>query len=71
MAIAQENIKRLFEPFYSGRSGGLGLGLTTTRSILNSHGIHFDVHSELGVGTTFRLLFPQEVLVKGLMAQDV
>lgn len=42
MAIAQENIKRLFEPFYSGRSGGLGLGLTTTRSILNSHGIHFD-----------------------------
>ncbi len=56
--IAPENITRLFEPFYSGRPGGLGLGLTTTRSILNSHGIGLDVRSTVGHGTTFTLRFP-------------
>jgi len=61
--IPQENIARLFEPFYSGRPGGLGLGLTTTRSILNGHKVKLEVHSEVGQGTTFTLRFPAEVCV--------
>lgn len=56
--LAPENVSRLFEPFYSGRPGGLGLGLTTTRSILNSHGVALDVRSTPGLGTTFTLRFP-------------
>ncbi|MEZ4790372.1 MAG: ATP-binding protein [Flavobacteriales bacterium] len=56
--ISPENLQRLFEPFYSGRPGGLGLGLTTARSILHSHGIHLDVSSTVGEGTTFALWFP-------------
>ncbi|MCB0765860.1 MAG: CHASE3 domain-containing protein [Flavobacteriales bacterium] len=56
--ISPENLQRLFEPFYSGRPGGLGLGLTTARSILHSHGIHLDVSSIVGEGTTFSLRFP-------------
>jgi signal transduction histidine kinase len=56
--IAQENLARLFEPFYSGKTGGLGLGLTTARSILNSHEIKLDVRSKVGEGTTFILHFP-------------
>ncbi len=63
--IPQENLARLFEPFYSGRPGGLGLGLTTTRSILNSHKIKLEVQSEAGQGTTFTLRFPAEVFVPG------
>ena len=63
--IAPENITRLFEPFYSGRPGGLGLGLTTTRSILNSHGIGLDVRSTVGQGTTFTLRFQQKHLAPG------
>lgn len=61
--IAPENLMRLFEPFYSGRPGGLGLGLTTTRSILISHRIKLEVQSEVGEGTTFLLRFPLAVLV--------
>ncbi len=63
--IPKENLARLFEPFYSGRPGGLGLGLTTTRSILNSHRIKLEVQSEEGQGTTFTLRFPAEVFVPG------
>lgn len=56
--IAEENIQRLFQAFYSGRSGGMGLGLTSARTILNAHGVHIDVASTQGQGTTFTLTFP-------------
>ncbi|HNR54961.1 MAG TPA: ATP-binding protein [Flavobacteriales bacterium] len=62
--ISPENLQRLFEPFYSGRPGGLGLGLTTARSILHSHGIHLDVSSTVGEGTTFALRFPERTFVQ-------
>ncbi|HQV39555.1 MAG: CHASE3 domain-containing protein [Flavobacteriales bacterium] len=57
--IAEENIQRLFQAFYSGRTGGMGLGLTSARTILNAHGVHMDVESTLGEGTTFTLTFPE------------
>lgn len=63
--ISPENLQRLFEPFYSGRSGGLGLGLTTARSILRGHGVLLDVESAVGHGTTFTLRFPAQTLVPG------
>ncbi len=63
--IAPENLQRLFEPFYSGRPGGLGLGLTTSRSILHSHGVQLDVRSKVGEGTTFTLRFPERIFVPG------
>lgn len=56
--IASENIQRLFQAFYSGRTGGMGLGLTAARTILNAHGVHMDVESTLGAGTRFTLTFP-------------
>ncbi|HOY27581.1 MAG TPA: ATP-binding protein [Flavobacteriales bacterium] len=63
--IPPENLQRLFEPFYSGRPGGLGLGLTTARTILHSHGVQLDVRSTLGQGTTFTLRFPERIFVSG------
>ena len=59
--IPPEQLGRLFEPFYTARPGGLGLGLTTTRSILNSHQIKLEVRSIVGQGTTFTLRFPRAV----------
>lgn|GEM_PF-409884 len=64
--IAPQNLNRLFEPFYSGRPGGLGLGLTTTRTILNSHQIKLDVRSTVGAGTTFTLRLPSSIFVPDL-----
>ena len=57
--IPEENIQRLFQAFYSGRTGGMGLGLTNARTILNAHGVHMDVKSTVGEGTTFLLTFPE------------
>lgn len=59
--IPPEQLARLFEPFYTARPGGLGLGLTTTRSILNSHQVKLEVRSTVGEGTTFTLRFPRAV----------
>ncbi|MBS1937288.1 MAG: CHASE3 domain-containing protein [Bacteroidetes bacterium] len=58
--IPGEDIRRLFHAFYSGRSGGMGLGLTSARTIFNAHGVHVDVESTVGEGTTFVLTFPEE-----------
>lgn len=55
--ISEENRKRLFDPFFTGKSSGMGLGLTTTQNIVNSHRGTIDVESRLGEGTTFRLYF--------------
>ncbi|WP_332871432.1 two-component system sensor histidine kinase NtrB [Spirosoma rhododendri] len=51
--------QRLFDPFFTGKSGGMGLGLTATQNIVSSHKGTIDVESEVGVGTTFRLTFPR------------
>ncbi len=56
--IPESNIQHLFQAFYSGRTGGMGLGLTSARIILNSHSVHMDVESKVGEGTVFILTFP-------------
>ncbi len=56
--IPAGEIQRLFQAFYSGRPGGMGLGLTSARTILNAHGVHVDVESQVGRGTDFILTFP-------------
>ena len=53
-----ETRARLFEPFFSARRGGLGLGLTTTKSVLSAHEVLLSVESAPGRGTTFLLRFP-------------
>lgn len=57
--MTEEVRERLFEPFFSARRGGLGLGLTTARTILNAHEVRMTVDSEEGRGTRFILEFPR------------
>ncbi len=56
--IPPEQLDKLFEPFYSGRPGGLGLGLTTARSILAAHRMTIRVESKVGEGTTVFVHMP-------------
>jgi signal transduction histidine kinase len=49
---------RMFEPFYSTKTEGSGLGLPTTRKIIEAHGGRINVQSEVERGTKFVIEFP-------------
>ena len=55
--IPQDEIKKLFDPFFTGKKGGMGLGLTSTQNIVNSHHARINVISEVDKGTKFVLSF--------------
>jgi len=48
----------IFKPYFTTKSGGTGLGLPTSRRIVEEHGGRIEVHSEPGKGTEFTLVFP-------------
>lgn len=52
--------ERIFETFYSTRPGGLGMGLTIVRSIVNSHGGRVWAESAAGGGASLHLYLPRE-----------
>lgn len=58
--ITPEVLPKIFRPFFStkSKSGGSGLGLATTRKIIEAHRGAIDVQSELGKGTKFTLRLP-------------
>jgi two-component system, sporulation sensor kinase E len=56
--IPEENISRLFEPYFTSKRNGMGLGLAATLNILQSHKANVDVSSILKQGTTFIITFP-------------
>ncbi len=56
--ISAEQQLRIFEPFYSARDGGTGLGLAVARSIAQAHQGDLLVKSETGKGSTFYLCLP-------------
>lgn len=49
--------KRIFDPFFSTKFTGRGLGLAAVHGILRAHGAHCKIESKLGEGTTFWVLF--------------
>src|SRR5207247_6916405 len=56
--IAAADLERIFEPYFSTREAGLGLGLAITHRIVQEHGGDVRVESAPGEGTTFRLDIP-------------
>ena len=56
--VDDHTVMHMFEPFYSTKDGGSGLGLPTARKIIEAHGGRISVQSELGRGTKFTLEFP-------------
>ncbi|MHA4811352.1 two-component system sensor histidine kinase NtrB [Flavitalea flava] len=57
--IPEENLSRIFEPYFTSKTNGFGLGLAATWNILQSHRASIDVNSQDGEGTSFILAFGQ------------
>ena len=55
--ISQDVRDRLYEPFFSTKAQGTGLGLSMVKQIVDAHEGTIEVESKATVGTTFRLIF--------------
>jgi PAS domain S-box-containing protein len=56
--ISKQHLSRIFEPFFSTKQKGRGLGLPTAYSIIKNHGGHLTAESKLGIGTTIYIYLP-------------
>jgi two-component system, cell cycle sensor histidine kinase and response regulator CckA len=56
--MSRETTQRMFEPFFTTKFTGRGLGLAAILGIVKAHGGALRVYSELGKGTTIKVLFP-------------
>src|SRR5207302_8940224 len=56
--MAPEVVAKAFRPFFSTREGGTGLGLATSRKIVQAHGGTIEVQSEVSRGTKFTIRLP-------------
>ena len=56
--IAPADLERIFDPYFSTREAGVGLGLAITQRIVQDHGGEIKVDSAPARGTTFRINLP-------------
>ena len=58
IGIPPENLEKIFNPFFTTKSSGIGLGLSITNRLMQENGGKIEVSSKKGHGTTFTLYFP-------------
>jgi PAS domain S-box-containing protein len=74
--ISDDDLKRIFDPYFTTKSGGNGLGLASVHSIIKRHGGHIGVSSVVAKGTTFTIFLPSlgEIYTKfqtGIATQSI
>ncbi|TFH07257.1 MAG: GAF domain-containing protein, partial [Candidatus Thorarchaeota archaeon] len=60
VGISKENLAKLFQPLFTTKARGIGLGLSIVESLIEAHGGSIKVDSEEGKGTSFRVIFPSQ-----------
>ena len=58
VGIPEENLCKLFEPLFTTKAKGIGLGLAVSHRLIEAHGGRIEVQSEIGKGTTFTVRLP-------------
>jgi signal transduction histidine kinase len=66
--IEANPIEQIFEPYYSTKETGIGLGLPLTKKLIEDHGGEIKVSSELDKGTTFVVTLPRQAIQKSINA---
>jgi len=59
--MSAETLEKLFEPLYTTKATGMGLGMSVTKSLIMVHNGTIEVESELGLGTTFTIQLPTNI----------
>jgi len=67
--IAEADLARLFEPFFSTKSDGMGLGLPLCERLVESAGGRISARSEIGRGAVFTVSFPALATAQGIAAE--
>ncbi|BAX53042.1 two-component sensor histidine kinase [Photobacterium damselae subsp. piscicida] len=62
--ISEQNLTRIFNPFFTTRRSGTGLGLSVSQGIIESIGGEIRVQSEVGVGTTFSIFLHEKAMIE-------
>ncbi|MCP3940566.1 MAG: response regulator, partial [Desulfobacteraceae bacterium] len=63
VGISEKSLPNIFDPYFTTKQKGSGLGLATTYSIIKRHGGHITVHSETEKGTIFNVYLPAASIV--------
>ncbi len=58
IGIPEENLAKIFEPYFTTREVGIGLGLALTKKIIEEHGGEIQLSSTVGQGTVARVRLP-------------
>jgi len=64
IGINEQNLARIFDPYFTTKQKGSGLGLATSYSIIKNHGGMIEVKSEVNRGTTFTIYIPASLETK-------
>ncbi len=71
IGISEEHLQRVFDPYFTTKQKGSGLGLAVSYSIIRNHGGYITVESKLDIGTTFHIYLPaSEKKVKGQKTEE-
>ncbi|MEA1973059.1 MAG: PAS domain S-box protein, partial [Candidatus Cloacimonadota bacterium] len=68
--IEKNNIESIFDPYFTTKETGNGLGLSTVYSIIKKHGGNITIKSEVGVGTTFTVFIPASQSITTEVAEN-
>jgi two-component system cell cycle sensor histidine kinase/response regulator CckA len=58
IGMSEEYLQKIFDPYFTTKQKGSGLGLATAYSIIKRHDGYIEVESELGAGSTFKIYLP-------------
>ncbi|MCX6045061.1 MAG: response regulator, partial [Chloroflexi bacterium] len=71
VGMERKVIDRIFDPFFSTKGQGRGLGLSATLGIIRAHKGGLQVESQIGVGSTFRVFLPATVTAQKVIKPDI